>query len=157
MYDQSILYMEHGWLNPDYDKFSYWYFITGAGKPSNSVTIMAETMQEIKTLLRTIDTFLATVSETELCSKEPIPNYPDQSLKRAITYEKYYEKLGQCRYHLTKAYGEIYNARIRLKRNEYKSQNQKALNHGGIYTDNHDCLRRRQHRNRSFHLHGVRL
>lgn len=34
MYDQSILYMEHGWLNPDYEKFSYWYFITGAGKLS---------------------------------------------------------------------------------------------------------------------------
>lgn len=46
---------------------------------------------------------------------------------------------------------------IRLKRNEYKSHNQKALNYGGIYTDNHDSLGRRQHQNRSFHLHGIRL
>lgn len=26
MYDTSVLYMEHGWMNPDYYKFSKQYF-----------------------------------------------------------------------------------------------------------------------------------
>lgn len=156
MYDTSVLYMEHGWMNPDYYKFSKQYFTKGAGKQESSRD-MTNALREIKALIHAIDIFIDATPEENLDSYKHIPDYPDTSLKYGMLYTIYYGKLGECRRNLTSAYGDIYEKSIRLKRNEYKSQNQKALNHGGIYTDNHDCLGRRQHRNRSFHLHGVRL
>lgn len=127
----NILYLTNQTLNLEYHKFQSTYWTPFWATPLNeNLDRLSDACYELKTLISNIDYVIEHTSEAQLCSQDIMPNQPIR-----LTYEKYYGRLANIRYELSKNYSKIYDFYIKQKRKSYHLHNQKALNHGGIYLD----------------------
>lgn len=105
-------------------------------KSFHKVDIPYETMEELESdyqefshLIGIIDA--QTNQETNYVSGEILP----EGCEYAYTKDLYYDMLAQCRYRLTKCKNIIWREIVTRKQHLYQSYNNKAMDHGGAYTD----------------------
>lgn len=93
------------------------------------------------------------VLDKEIDNASNIDLYSEKSKKY-----KYYERVSDKRHSLILTYNEIYEIKIKLRKNKYRDYNQKALNSGGIYSSPDPTFNRFERMTKvKTRLHGISL